>query len=125
MTDTVFLWLKTTWKRLFGRTDDFDLTVSLTLFLLWLLFNVLDVIISLMATNAGATEIGILYQLSSDFLAASINKILLAILIGILLVYVRKTTWLSLLVLAMFGLCIHNAYVLLTSLNHLTTYITL
>ncbi len=86
--------------------------VSWALFALWLILNMLDVIISLMATRAGAAEIGLLYQVGDTFLTASINKMMLAILIGTILVYFRKNNWLSLLNLGMLGLCIYNGYIL-------------
>ena len=85
---------------------------GVALFVLWLVLNLLDIIISLLATRAGAIEIGSLYQVSGTFLTASINKMMLAILIGVMLVYFRKSNWLSLLNLGMLGLCIYNGYVL-------------
>ena len=112
-----FVWARFTWKRLSDQTGGFNITVSLTLFLFWVIFNMLDIVISLLAIRAGAIEIGILYQFSNDFLAASINKMMLAILIGIILVYARKTSWLSLCNLGMVGLCIYNGFVLLKVLQ--------
>ena len=90
--------------------------VSWTLFSVWLTLNMLDVIISVLATQAGAIEIGLLYQLSGTWLATAINKMLLAILIGGILVYLRKNNWLSILNLGVFGLCLYNGYVLLSLL---------
>jgi hypothetical protein len=87
------------------------------LFSVWLAFNILDITISILATQAGAIEIGLLYQLTGAWMAAAINKMLLAILIGVMLVYLRKNKWLSILNLAMFGLCIYNGYVLLNTLS--------
>ena len=87
--------------------------VSWALFLLWLILNALDVIISVLATGAGAVEPGFLYPLFGTSLTASINKMLLAILIGLILVYLRKNDWRSLLNLGMLGLCIYNGYRLL------------
>ncbi len=87
--------------------------VSWALFLLWLTLNVLDIIISMLATRAGAVELGFLYQIFSTSAAASINKMILVTLIGIVLVYFRKNNWLSLLNLGMLGVCIFNGYVLL------------
>ena len=91
--------------------------LSWALFLLWLTLNIQDIVISLMATQVGAVEIGLLYQVSDTFLAASINKIMLAILVGAILVYFRKNNWLSVLNLGMVGLCIYNGYVLLMLLR--------
>ena len=91
--------------------------LSWALFLLWLTLNIQDIVISLMATQVGAVEIGLLYQVSDTFLAASINKMMLAILVGAILVYFRKNNWLSLLNLGMVGLCIYNGYVLLMLLR--------
>jgi len=109
----VFVWARVVWRRLSKQTGGFDIPVSLPLFLLWLALNMLDIIISLMATQAGAIEIGILYQVSGTFLAASINKMMVAILIGVILVYFRKNNWLALLSLGMLGLCVYNGGVLL------------
>ena len=87
--------------------------VSWALLLLWLILNIQDIAISLMATRVGAVEIGLLYQVSDTFLAASINKMMLATLIGVVLVYFKKNKWLCILNVAMVGLCIYNGCVLL------------
>ena len=94
-------------------TGVYSVFLSWALFSVWLTLNVLDIIISVLATQAGATEVGLLYQLSGTWLATAINKMLLAILIGGILIYFRKNTWLSVLSLGMFGLCVYNGYVLL------------
>ena len=100
-------------KRLSDQTGDFNMLLYLALFLLWLVLNILDITISSMATQAGAIEVGLLYQLGGTYLTASINKIMLAILTGLLLVYFRKSSWLALLNLGMLGLCVYNGVVLL------------
>jgi hypothetical protein len=97
-------------------TRSFNTLVSWTLFSVWLAFNILDVTISMLATQAGAVEVGLLYQLTGTWIATAINKMLLAILIGVLLVYLRKNKWLSIFNLAIFGLCVYNGYVLLNTL---------
>jgi hypothetical protein len=92
---------------------DFAMIITWVLFALWLIFNVLDIIISVLATQMGAIEIGLLYQITGTWLATAINKTLLAILIGLLLVYLRKNNWLSVLNLGILGLCLYNGCVLL------------
>jgi hypothetical protein len=82
----------------------------------WLALNILDITISILATQAGAVEVGLLYQLTGTWLATAVNKMLLAILVGVILVYLRKNKWLSIFNLAIFGLCIFNGYVLLNLL---------
>ena len=87
------------------------------LFSVWLTFNILDVIISILATRAGAVEIGLLYQLTGTWITMAINKMLLAVVIGVMLVYLRKNKWLVVLNLGIFGLCLYNGYVLLSLLS--------
>lgn len=91
--------------------------VSWALFSVWLTFNILDVIISILATRAGAVEIGLLYQLTGTWITMAINKMLLAVVIGVMLVYLRKNKWLVVLNLGIFGLCLYNGYVLLSLLS--------
>jgi hypothetical protein len=95
------------------QTSSSSMLLPLVLFILWLVLNLTDIFLSLVAIQAGAIEIGLLYQASGNFLAASINKMILAILIGIILVYLRKSSWLALLNLGMVVLCIYNGSVLL------------
>ena len=95
-----------------NRTEPFDMLVSWSLFLSWLILNTLDIIISVLATRAGAVEIGLLYQVSGTWLVGSINKMMLATLIGVILLHFRKNNWLSLLNLGILGVCIYNGYVL-------------
>ena len=113
MAGTLFVSARGLWKFLSVRTSGFDISLFLVLFLMWLVLNIMDIVISLVATRAGAIEIGLLYQVSGDFLTGSINKMMLAILIGIILVYLKKINWLALLNLGMVGLCIYNGSVLL------------
>ncbi len=91
--------------------------VTWSLFLLWLVFNMLDIVISVLATRAGAIEVGLLYQLSNTWAATSINKMLLAVIIGAILVYFRKNDWMCFLNLGILGLCLYNGYVLLRMLQ--------
>ena len=94
-----------------------SMVVTWSLFLLWLTLNMLDIVISVLATRVGAIEVGLLYQLTNTWFATSINKMLLAILIGAALVYFRKNNWLCLLNLGVLGLCIYNGYILLRLLE--------
>jgi hypothetical protein len=100
-----------------GTTGRFKTLVSWALFSVWLTFNILDVIISVLATRAGAVEIGLLYQLTGTWITMAINKMLLAVVIGVMLVYLRKNKWLVVLNLGIFGLCLYNGYVLLSLLS--------
>ncbi len=103
---------------LFNRTGPLDMVVAWSLFASWVILNLLDVIISLLATQAGAIEVGLLYQLGGTFSAASINKMMLATLIGFVLLYYRKSNWLSLLNLGMLGLCTYNVCVLFSQVHN-------
>ena len=100
-----------------GTTGRFDTLVSWALFSVWLTFNILDIAISILATQAGAVEIGLLYQLTGTWVATAINKMLLAVIVGVMLVYLRKNKWLLILNLGIFGLCLYNGYVLLGLLS--------
>ncbi len=101
------------WRKLYSNPKATSvMRASWALLLLWVTLNIVDIVISLLATEAGAIEVGLLYQVTGTWLATSINKMLLAILIGVMLVYYRKNSWLSLLNLGMLGLCIYNGYVL-------------
>ena len=117
MVSGLFVCARVMWRRLSNQTGGFDIPIFLTLFVLWIVLNMLDIIISLMATRAGAMEIGLLYQVSGTFLTASINKMLLAILIGVMLAYLRKNNWLCVLNLGILFLCIYNGHVLLMQLS--------
>lgn len=90
--------------------------VTWSLFLMWIIFNVLDTAISWMAAQYGASEIGLLY-LSGSWWSLTINKMLLALLIGGLLVYIKKNSWLALLTVGMLGLCLYNGVVLLRQMG--------
>ena len=111
-----FIWVKDLWKLQSKSTGTYNTLLPWALFSVWLTLNMLDIVISILATQAGAIEIGLLYQLSGTWIATAINKMLLANLIGITLVYFRKNNWLSILSLGIFGLCVYNGYVLLTTL---------
>jgi hypothetical protein len=100
-----------------GTTGRFGTLVSWAMFSVWLTFNILDIVISILATQAGAVEIGLLYRLTGTWVATAINKMLLAVIIGIMLVYLRKNKWFAALNLGIFGLCLYNGYVLLGLLS--------
>ena len=87
--------------------------VRWSLFTLWMIFNILDTVISWLAIQHGATEVGILYQVSSSWKVMVINKMLLATGIGLALVYCKKDSWLALLNLGMIGLVVYGGWVLL------------
>lgn len=87
--------------------------VTWLLFVMWVVVNLLDVAISLLATHFGASEVGLLWWISDSWTSLAINKMLLALLIGGILVYARKDSWLAILTLGMFGFCLYNGWVLL------------
>lgn len=84
--------------------------VTLSLFLMWIVFNLVDVAISWLGVQFGASEVGLLYGILGSWRSLVINKMLLALLIGGILVYARKDDWLTLLTLGMAGLCIYNGW---------------
>lgn len=83
------------------------------LFALWLLLNIVDIAVSRAAVQIGAIEVGFLYQLFGSWTDLTIIKIVLAIAIGGLLVYKRKTKMLALLTSGIFGICIWNSLALI------------
>lgn len=87
------------------------------LFTMWVLFNLADIAISWLAVQFDASEIGLLYQLLGSWWSTVVSKMALALLIGGVLVYARKDSWLCLLSLGMAGLCIYNGWVLLQQIK--------
>ena len=91
--------------------------VTWSLFIMWLLFNLVDLAISWLGVQFGASEVGVLYLLSRNWMSLAVNKMVLALLIGGILVYARKDDWLALLVLGMAGFSIWNGWVLLQQIG--------
>ena len=91
--------------------------VTWSLFSMWVVFNFLDVALSFLATQAGAIEVGLLYAITGGWGTLAINKMLLALLIGGIMVYARRDDWLAILTLGMFGFCIYNGWVLLQQIG--------
>ena len=87
--------------------------VTWSLFSMWIVFNLVDVAISWLGAQFGASEVGFLYQISGSWLSLTVNKMLLALFIGGALVYARKNDWLALLTLGMAGFCIYNGWAFL------------
>ena len=58
--------------------------------ILWLFLNFFDVFVSWTAIHLGATEIGLVYQLSGDFGMGSVIKMLVVVLVAIYTVSRRK-----------------------------------
>jgi len=77
------------------------------------MLNLLDLAEGFVATQFGATEVGLLYQVSRSWFSFAINKIVLALLIGGALVYFRKNRWLAMLSIGMAGICIYQVFVIL------------
>ena len=84
--------------------------VTWSLFALWIVFNLVDVAISWLGAQFGASEVGFLYQISGSWLSLTVSKMLLALLVGGVLVYARKDSWLALLTLGIAGFCIWNGW---------------
>lgn len=83
------------------------------LFSTWVMLNLLDLAVGFVATQFGAIEVGLLYQISGSWQSLAINKIVLALLIGGVLVYLRRNTWLAMLSVGMACICTYQVYVLL------------
>ena len=86
------------------------MTVTWSLFVMWIVFNLVDVAISWVAVQFGASEVGLLYQIMGSWLSLTVTKMLLALLVGGILVYARKDDWLALLTLGIAGVCIWNGW---------------
>jgi len=91
--------------------------VTWSLFVMWVVFNLVDVAISWMVIQAGASEVGLLYRLSGSWWNLTINKMVLALIIGAILVYARKNEWLALLTVGMAALCIWNGWVFIKQIG--------
>lgn len=89
------------------------MVVTWLLFAMWIVFNLVDVVVSWLATQFGAGEVGVLYRISGSWYGLTMTKMLLVVVVGIALVYFRKNSWLALLTVGMAGLCIYNGWVLL------------
>jgi len=77
----------------------------------WLFLNFFDVFVSWLAVQFGASEVGLLYQLNS-FWVASINKMVLALIIAGLLGWFKKQRWLIWLNIGMLLLVCWNVFIL-------------
>lgn len=58
--------------------------------ILWLFLNFFDIFVSWMGIQLGATEVGLVYQLSGDFGMGSVIKIVVAVLVATYTVWRRK-----------------------------------
>lgn len=84
-----------------------------SLFAMWGVLNLVDIAISWLAVSLGASEVGALWWVTGDWLRLAINKMALALLIGGVLAYFRKDTWLALLGLGMLLACIWGGWVVI------------
>jgi len=91
--------------------------VTWSLFVMWVVFNLVDVAISWLGVQFGASEVGLLYGISGSWWSLAINKTLLALLVGGALVYAKKNSWLVLLTVGMVGLCIWNGWVFIKQIG--------
>jgi len=87
--------------------------VTRPLFTTWAMLNLLDLAEGFVATQFGATEVGLLYQISGSWLSVAISKMVLALLIGGVLVYCKKNSWLAMASIGMAGICIYQIFVVL------------
>lgn len=83
--------------------------------ILWLFLNLTDVSISWVAIQLGATEAGFLYQLM-PFCGASINKMILAVIVAGVLVWLKKDGILIALNIGMFLVVLWNCFAVRLSL---------
>lgn len=83
--------------------------------ILWVFLNLTDVSISWAAIQLGATEAGFLYQLA-PFWPASIVKMILALVVAGLLVWLRKDKMLIALNIVMFVIVLWNCFAVKLSL---------
>lgn len=88
-------------------------SVTWLLFAVWIFLNLADVAISLVVVRLGASEVGALWWVTRNWFWLTVTKMMLALLIGWLLVYFKKTTWLVVLNVGMAGVCAYNCWVLL------------
>ena len=93
-----------------GAGEAKAMIVTWSLFVMWIVFNLVDVAISWLAVQFGASEVGVLYRILGSWVSLTVNKMLLALLIGGVLGYARKNSWLALLTLGMAGFCIWNGW---------------
>jgi len=78
----------------------------------WVFLNLIDVSVSWAAVQAGASEVGFLYQITGSFWAMSAVKLALALLVVALLVLYGKTKWLAWLNWGMFLIVVWNGFAL-------------
>ena len=91
--------------------------VTWSLFVMWVVFNLVDIAISWAAIQYGASEVGVLYWISGSWLSLAITKTVLALLIGGVLVNAKKNAWLALLTLGMLGVCLWTVWVFLKQIG--------
>ena len=77
------------------------------------MLNALDLGLGLVATQFGASEIGLLYQISGSWLSLVIDKMVLALLIGGALVYFRRNNLLAMLTIGIACICIYQIFLIL------------
>jgi L-asparagine transporter-like permease len=79
---------------------------------LWLLFNFVDIVVSGLAIQAGAEELGILYRWLGDWNTAVFIKGMLATLVGMYLAGTNRRSLLSGITAGMALICLYNGLVL-------------
>ena len=87
--------------------------VTYSLFATWAMLNLLDLGLGFACTRFGAIEVGLLYRISGSWLSLTVNKIVMALLIGGALVYFKRNSWLAMLSIGLAGICIYQVFVLL------------
>ena len=88
-----------------------------TLFVLWLVFTLLDMTISGLASRYGAREIGLLFVISQDFQLMCFIKGIVAFLFGMTLAAYQKKGLLGISCALYALLCVWNGWVVLKSLG--------
>jgi len=88
-------------------------------FIIWILVNILDVVISMVAIGLGAGdagEVGFLAGIGS-FTGVVIVKMILVVIVGVILSRKKEENLLAALSLGMVGICIYNGCVVIKVLE--------
>ncbi len=83
-----------------------------TLFVLWLIFALLDMIISGLAIRAGAGEVGLLFLICNDWQLTCFVKGVASFLFGMILVAYQQKALLAISCAVYCGLSLYNGLVL-------------
>jgi hypothetical protein len=85
-------------------------------FILWVLVNIVDIVISMVAIRLGAGEVGFLAGVGS-FTGVVIVKLILVLIVGAVLFHQKRENILAALSLGLSIICIYNGCVLIKALE--------